>query len=368
MANDEHVQQITQGSANWNDWRKNHLGHSQPDFSGAMLVDVDFRGADLAGANFAGANLGRADFTDASLEDALLATANLRWAKFTRARLQRANLSEADLIRADFHGADLTDAVLWQADLNRADLCEAKLIRTDLTMSNLVETNLSGTTLDGCKVYGISVWGLRNVQQAHQSRLIIARPRPHNEPTITVDDIEIAQFVYLLVNNAKIRSVINTIGQKAVLILGRFTERKDVLETIRSELLQRDYLPIVFDFIRPTDRDFSETVLTLAGMCRFVIADITKPRSVPQEAQIIIPNYMIPFVPIIQSGEEPWAMFEDLWRKHKEWVLLPLRYDSLDRLRTVFGKAVVNEANKTYAQIVARKAEGLAFRDVDEYE
>jgi hypothetical protein len=45
-----------------------------------------------------------------------------------------------------------------------------------------------------------------------------------NEPEITVDNIEVAQFVYLLLHNEKIRDVIDTIGKKAVLLLGRFTE------------------------------------------------------------------------------------------------------------------------------------------------
>jgi spore germination protein YaaH len=139
----------------------------------------------------------------------------------------------------------------------------------------LVQTNLSRAKLDGCSIYGISAWGV-NVEGATQSNLVITPP---NEPTVTVDNLEVAQFVYLLLNNQKIRDVINTIGKKAVLILGQFTERKPVLDAIRDELRKRDYLPIVFDFERPTQRDFTETVMTLAGMCLFIIADITKPVS-----------------------------------------------------------------------------------------
>ena len=44
-----------------------------------------------------------------------------------------------------------------------------------------------------------------------------------NEPEITVDNIEVAQFIYLMLNNQKVRDVIDTITFKAVLILGRFT-------------------------------------------------------------------------------------------------------------------------------------------------
>ena len=43
------------------------------------------------------------------------------------------------------------------------------------------------------------------------------------EPEITVDNIEVAQFVYLLLHNQKIRDVIDTFCKKVVLILGRFT-------------------------------------------------------------------------------------------------------------------------------------------------
>ena len=72
---------------------------------------------------------------------------------------------------------------------------------------------------------------------------------PRYEPEITVDNIEVAQFVYLLLHNEKIRDVIDTVTSKAVLILGRFTaERKAVLDALREELRKRDYLPILFDF------------------------------------------------------------------------------------------------------------------------
>ncbi len=55
--------------------------------------------------------------------------------------------------------------------------------------------------------------------------------------------------------------------------------------------------------------------MTLAGMCLFIIADITNPKSSPLELQAAVPNYMIPFVPIIQKGEKPFAMFVNLQTK-----------------------------------------------------
>src|SRR6266536_2330534 len=118
-------------------------------------------------------------------------------------------------------------------DLRYADLREADLSYADFSGATLVETNLSGATLTECYIYGISVWNVQLVG-AKQDNLAITQK---GEPTITVDNLEVAQFIYLLLNNPKIRDVIDTISKKAVLILGRFTsERKVVLEALREEL------------------------------------------------------------------------------------------------------------------------------------
>ena len=67
---------------------------------------------------------------------------------------------------------------------------------------------------------------------ANQSSLVITSP---DEPVITVDDMQVAQFIYLLLNNENIRSFIDTITSKVVLILGRFSEqRKPILDAIRE--------------------------------------------------------------------------------------------------------------------------------------
>jgi hypothetical protein len=128
--------------------------------------------------------------------------------------------------------------------------------------------------------------------RATQQNLVIT---PEGEPEITVDNIEVAQFVYLLLYNQKIRAI-DAITSKAVLILGRFThERKAVLDALRHELRKRDYLPILFDFDVPATRDITETVTLLARMSRFIIADLTDPSSIPKELEAVVPQLRCPF-------------------------------------------------------------------------
>jgi len=223
----------------------------------------------------------------------------------------------------------------------------------------LLGTNLTKATLTNCRIYGISAWDL-NLTDTIQKDLIITHA---DQPAITVDDLEVAQFIYLLLNNKKIRSVIDTITSKAVLILGRFTpERKAILDSLRDELRKYDYVPIVFDFDKPTNEDFTGTIKTLAGMCHFVIADITNPKSSPLELQATVPDYMIPFVPIIQEAEEPFAMFADLWIRYGEWVLEPLKYVAAEDLIASLEDDIIQPAEQRYRELMLRKAQAMMTR------
>jgi hypothetical protein len=41
------------------------------------------------------------------------------------------------------------------------------------------------------------------------------------------------------------------------------------------------------------------------NLSHFVIVDITNPRSAPLELQAAVPDYMVPFAPILQQGSNP---------------------------------------------------------------
>jgi hypothetical protein len=102
-------------------------------------------------------------------------------------------------------------------------------------------------------------------------------------------------------------------------------------------------------------------------MSRFIIADITNPKSTPLELQATMPDYMIPFVPIIQEGEEPFSMFRDLKQKYGAWVLDILEYDSAESLIDVMDNAVVQPALDKAYELIDRKTADLKKRHVRDY-
>jgi uncharacterized protein YjbI with pentapeptide repeats len=299
MANEEHVALLKQGVDAWNAWRD-----EKPD------IRPDLERADLTGVNLMRANLSRAALVQADLSEADLREADLRGSY----------LSEANLIRANLSGANL----------GRADLCHVQLAKADLTDADVT----------GCRIFGISAWRLK-LERAKQQNLVITS---EDEPEITVDNIEVAQFIYLMLNNQKVRDVIDTITSKAVLILGRFTdERKAVLDALREELRKRDYVPILFDFEKPRNRDTDETITLLARMARFVIADITDAKAVLQELRAIVPDLpSVPVKPIILAMQEEPGMF-DFYRSRPSFLAVH-RYADQDQLLTDLGDKVIRPA------------------------
>jgi uncharacterized protein YjbI with pentapeptide repeats len=424
MANQKQLKLLMQGGEAWNKWRARHrrvvldlreANLYQADLQGAdlreanlsqaNLMEADLSLADLRAANLSRANLSRVNFKEADLRQAdlwgsRLWKANLRQADLRGAKLNRAdlieadlsqadlsvaklaranlvgtnligaNLSQADLKEADLGQADLSQANLREADLRKANLGQANLRRADLTGADLREAILVHTQVDkakasGSRIYGVNVWDLRGDFEEQKDLVITPEASPSQ---ITVDNIKVAQFIYLILNNEAIRDVINTLTSKSVLILGRFSipERKGILDALRNKLREYNLLPIVFDFDRPTDKDFTETIKTLAGLCYFVIADITNPKSSPLELQATVPDYQIPFVPIIQEGEQPFAMMVDLQKKY-DWVLDTLSYNSIETLIKALKPAIIDPAIQKHNELRLIKAREPKIRSASDF-
>jgi uncharacterized protein YjbI with pentapeptide repeats len=403
MGSPSHLQILEQGHSVWNTWRKENPS-IVPDLSHANLDDKNLRGFDFTSCNLTGVKLNRANLRgvymrNADLSLSHLSSADLSMVNFVSANLSKANIRQANLSKcnlrntkmwdvnlhetnlrkaifdnsdlrnahlikaqlraakfrntnlygADLEGADLRYCVFIGANLQKANLRSVNLTQADLTGANLreanishaiiVQANLENSDLSNCRVYGLSAWDVK-LNNAIQRDLIITR---YHEPIITVDNIEVAQFIYLLLHNEKIRDIIDTVTSKVVLILGRFTlKRKLVLNALREELRKYNYSPIIFDFGPLSSRDMTETISTLAHLARFIIVDLTSPRSVPQEIQAIVPTLSVPLVPIISHSSSEYGMFESF--KKYPWVLGIFRYKSKLHLIKSLETSIISPA------------------------
>jgi hypothetical protein len=98
-------------------------------------------------------------------------------------------------------------------------------------------------------------------------------------------------------------------------------------------------------FEGPSSRDITETVSTLAHMARFVIADITDAKSIPQELKAIVPNLpSVPVQPLLLASQQEYGMFEHIRRY--SWVLEPFLYEDQDGLLAALTEKVIDPAEK----------------------
>ena len=364
MTKHEQIEILKKGVNNWNTWRGTDI-FFKPDLSGADLGGIDLSGVNfnevnlsdtkLQGVNLSNAELRRADLSRSNLSKAVLKDAYLYKAILNDTNLQESDIEGAVLAKAHGHKADFNKANLSVTNFNAADFQEAIFSGSKLTSASFVNTNLSKADLTGCFVFGVSAWGVK-LDDAKQANLVITQA---GEPKITVDNLEVAQFIYLIINNKKIQKVIDTITSKIVLILGNFSpERKQILYTLKDELRNHDYTPILFDFDRPLSRDLIETVILLAHLSRFIIADITSVRSVPNELQAIIPNLAVPILPLLQNNETEYGMFTDQYKY--DWVLDVQTYQDKNDL--------LSSISSTLLPIVEKKFDELSLKRIKRFQ
>jgi hypothetical protein len=89
-------------------------------------------------------------------------------------------------------------------------------------------------------------------------------------------------------------------------------------------------------------------------MARFVIADITDAKAVPQELQKIVPNLpSLPVRPIILDGQFEYGMFKDFGGY--PWVLPPYRYPDTAHLLESLEDQVIGPALMKAEEIAERR-------------
>ena len=72
-----------------------------------------------------------------------------------------------------------------------------------------------------------------------------------------------------------------------------------------------------------------------------------------------VPEIIVPFRPIIEEGEKPFATLQDLWSKHRDWVFEPIHYSSVDALIASLDEKIIQPAEARFVEPLKRKADTM---------
>ncbi|GMX64359.1 pentapeptide repeat-containing protein [Paenibacillus elgii] len=352
MIHGEHVEILKKGVKHWNKWRENNPD-VHPNLRGVNFYDLEIEYNCVYGEpHFESANFSNTDLSSSIIRDGIYINCNFSNSTLNYADLCFAYFSSCDFSNTSMRVAKIGSTHFNNCRFNSTDLSYAsaedtifentQLINSDLININFIASKFLKSEIDGCNIYGISSWDL-DISDTIQRNLNVGK----DDQILTVDNLEIAQFIYLMINNSKLKSIIDTLTSKTVLILGRFTpERKKVLDIIKNKVRTHDLVPILFDFNGPKSRDVSETVITLAAMSKLIIADISEAKSIPQELSLVVPNLpSVPVFPLLSASLNEYGMFEHF--KRYPWVQKVIQYNEdnisveLDRaLDVIFNQRI----------------------------
>lgn len=307
MTQDDPSQILMQGAKTWNAWRERNPGPVS--FAAPHWYDSPGRGGkQIKGRNrvtLSGMNLSRV-----SIHRAFAEGLHLRDSVF-----EDAHFEEGDFSRADFGGATFRNTKFNKTVLTGAHFDGATFVNCNLNRVNLVGASFHVKEITETVVYGIAAWDLQTSDDMKQSKLVIERTYElysdliqQGKVPMMVDDIELAQFVYYLSNHKKMRDALNILNDRGVLLLGRFKDGGlERLYAMREWFQRKGYMAMIFDFARPDNLSLTETVVTMAGLSKFVIVDLSG-SSVPAELQAILSQIK---KPVLAFGN-PYALFPDL--------------------------------------------------------
>lgn len=307
MSQDNPSEVLLQGAKIWNAWRQHHPGPLN--FAAPRWYDSPGRsGKQVKGRN-------RLDFSEINLSGATIHKAFAEGLNLRNAVFDDTHFEEGDFSRADFAGAEFRNTRFNKTILSGANFDGATFVNCNLNRINLVGASFRVKEIRETVVYGIAAWDLQTSDHTKQSKLVIERTYDlysdfiqQGKVPLMVDDIELAQFVYYLSNHKKMRDTLNILNDKGVLLLGRFKEGGlERLYSIREHLHSMGYMAMIFDFARPDNLSLTETVVTMAGLSKFVVVDLSG-SSVPAELQSVLSQMK---KPILAFGDA-YALFPDV--------------------------------------------------------
>jgi uncharacterized protein YjbI with pentapeptide repeats len=342
---------ILKGAQVWNEWRRNN--QSLLDFNSPSWYECrDAKGRSIKGRNKL--NFGGMDLSNARIHKAFAEGLNLREAIFDGTQFEEGDFSRADFSGATFRNTKFNKTILTDANFNGTTFINCNLNRVNLTNAQFCVKEIRETV-----VYGISSWDLHTCPEMKQSKLVIEKTYElysdlvnRGHVPLMVDDIELAQFIHYLTDHKKMRNMINVFNSRGVLLLGKFKDGGiGRLYKLHDWLSDNEYMPMMFDFERPDNLDLTETIVTMAGLSKFIIADLSG-ASVPQELYAISITFKKPI--IAYSTDGGYSMFSDIKRRNPNVVHIQVGIDEelIDKIQ-----AAIPDIERMHKTIISELTE-----------
>jgi uncharacterized protein YjbI with pentapeptide repeats len=341
MTESEIVNLLSAGKNVWNSWK-----------DGNPSTRVSFSDLSLDGMSFEDYHLDNCYFNNTSLKGCNFNNAWLAWCNFFHC-----DLSDSTFTNPAIADLQFDDKRLMGVNLRWTNFAVCNLDRVDMNYATLEGTrffqcSLNGANLSNSMINGLSAWDNTYDDRIIQDNLYVSAM---DDLLLTVDNFEIAQFIHMLTNNKNIRTAVDTLATKIVLILGSFANGdKLFLDAFKSALKKEDLVPIMYDFDKPKSRNHTETVSTIAHLSKFIIADLTNQRSIPHELASIIPHLRsVVVIPIVRDEYPPFGMFEDYQSLNHVGNII--KYSSDEAISKITNKILI-ESDHVRRQILSPKA------------
>ena len=293
-------------------------------FDSLWFTDCEFKNCHFDGVSLFHMNFGHSDFLNCT---------------FTN----ETNLIKSDLTDCYFEGCAFIDTKLLDVDMRTSTFKSCKFSNSVFKNVSLVDSTFTGGKISGCEIYGVNLWNA-NIDGTNQSDLSISQNVARYEDTTSVDDIELSSLINYLSKNKKFSSL-NT-DSNFVLLLGSFeSKRYENLKRLKQKLKEeKKYVPILCDWNVNKADNLLELVVLLAGFSRFIVVDLSSPRSVPAELQTILSSMVIPVIPLIEENEDFYTAYKYISRY--QWVENLYKYQSFEEVLESPDKIIYKRAER----------------------
>lgn len=340
---------INQPPKKWEDWI--NANQSSVSYFNGNIDSI--RNPNWHGSFYKGENA--YDFSGIHLKDVMIFKPFGEGLNIQNSVFENVFFDDGDFSRANFRNCMFINTKFNKTIFTDAGFAGATFINCNLNRVNLTNADFQVEEITETVIYGISSWDIHVSEKSKQSKLVIEKTYQlfseiieEGRIPLMVDNIELAQFIYYLSNHKKMRDTINILNKRGVLLLGKFKDGGlERLYKLRDWFANQNYLPMIFDFDRPPSLDYTETIVTMSGLSKLVVADLSGD-SVPQELHAILTNFVKPVV--VYHDSAPYSMLKDLRRKNRYFH--EIKFDGTDdNLLSLLPPKIAN-AEKDFGEII----------------